>query len=449
MMMKTPLKTASKAAMGRTPIRPSPLARFTPGRMRPTPGRKWRSSIIKVMIPLALISIVLATKPNFSAHHLPEREDDLLSGDQLEFVTSSQKGGGAEAEAVAVEGSLDGRGADGLLGQQQQQQQQQQIQEEEKVVTATPVDFDSALQQLSYCETFECIKQAHTVLAGRSRFNFPHFFLIGWQKCATTSVNLNLRSHPEYLPSPVKESHYFTTCQHFWNHTNCMAHNTSHYIHEFLRLEDAVQSKLERVSVDASVDYAWKGGSIAPELYNLFPWIKLVVIMREPLSRLISYVRMYTQREHEIKGCLAGRSMFDCLQYHLDPKEANSNYSVPLESWFQYFPASQFHIIQFEELQEDPASVMRRLKEFLGMDPNLPKKELKNTNLRKSGGYKMTIEEYRRLLEQVRWDSERIASMVSEQGLGDKTKWLGRWEKVWDENLETCDDNGICVINSN
>lgn len=92
---------------------------------------------------------------------------------------------------------------------------------------------------------------------------------------------------------------------------------------------------------------------------------------------------------------------------------------------------------------------MRRLKEFLGMDPNLPKKELKNTNLRKSGGYKMTIEEYRRLLEQVRWDSERIASMVSEQGLGDKTKWLGRWEKVWDENLETCDDNGICVINSN
>ncbi|KAL4515680.1 hypothetical protein Ndes2437B_g07106 [Nannochloris sp. 'desiccata'] len=426
MMMKTPLKTASKAAMGRTPIRPSPLARFTPGRMRPTPGRKWRSSIIKVMIPLALISIVLATKPNFSAHHLPEREDDLLSGDQLEFVTSSQKGGGAEAEAVAVEGSLDGRGADGLLGQQQQQQQQQQIQEEEKVVTATPVDFDSALQQLSYCETFECIKQAHTVLAGRSRFNFPHFFLIGWQKCATTSVNLNLRSHPEYLPSPVKESHYFTTCQHFWNHTNCMAHNTSHYIHEFLRLEDAVQSKLERVSVDASVDYAWKGGSIAPELYNLFPWIKLVVIMREPLSRLISYVRMYTQREHEIKGCLAGRSMFDCLQYHLDPKEANSNYSVPLESWFQYFPASQFHIIQFEELQEDPASVMRRLKEFLGMDPNLPKKELKNTNLRKSGGYKMTIEEYRRLLEQVRWDSERIASMVSEQGLGDKTKWLGR-----------------------
>jgi hypothetical protein len=87
-----------------------------------------------------------------------------------------------------------------------------------------------------------------------------------------------------------------------------------------LRLEEAVASKLERVSVDASVDYAWKGGAIAPELYKLFPWIKLVIIMREPLSRLISYVRMYTQRAHEVKGCLEGRSMFDCLRYHLGKK---------------------------------------------------------------------------------------------------------------------------------
>ena len=252
-------------------------------------------------------------RPNFSAHHLHEKEDDLLSRDRLAFDTSSQR---------AVAAGVDGGGGGGdiktadLVGQQKQQQQQ--IQEEEKLNTNIPVvDFDTAVEQLSYCDTFECIKHAHTALAGRSRFNFPHFFLIGWQKCATTSVNLNLRSHPEYLPSPVKESHYFTTCQHYWHHQNCMAHNTSHYIQEFLRLEDAVKSKLERVSVDASVDYAWKGAAIAPELSTLFPWIKLVIIMREPLSRLISYVRMYTQRQHEVKGCLEGRSMFDCLQYHL------------------------------------------------------------------------------------------------------------------------------------
>ena len=96
-----------------------------------------------------------------------------------------------------------------------------------------------------------------------------------------------------------------------------MAHNTSHYIEEFFRRDDAVASNLEKVSLDASVDYAWKGGAIAPQLHKLFPWIKLVIIMREPLSRLVSYIRMYTQKGHAVKGCFEDRSMFDCLEYHL------------------------------------------------------------------------------------------------------------------------------------
>lgn len=228
-----------------------------------------------------------------------------------------------------------------------------------------------------------------------------------------------------------------------------MAHNTSHYISEFLRINDAVESRLEKISVDASVDYAWKGSALAPELHRLFPWIKLVIIMREPLSRLISYVRMYTQRGHEVKGCLGDRNMYDCLQYHLDANEANSNYSIPLEAWFDYFPPEQFHVIQFEELQVDPNAVVRRLKEFLGMDPDLPKRQLKNTNLRKSGGYNMTKDDYEGLLEQVQWDAERVASLLSSRGLADKVTWLSRWEKVWDENLETCDETGMCLINSN
>ena len=61
----------------------------------------------------------------------------------------------------------------------------------------------------------------------------------------------------------------------------------------------------------------------------------------------------------------------------------------------------------------------------------------------------MTREEYQGLLEQVRWDSEKVANMLETRGLADKSTWLSRWEKVWDENLETCDENGHCLINSN
>lgn len=175
---------------------------------------------------------------------------------------------------------------------------------------------DAPFDMLASCEDFECIQRVHTVTRGKTRFNFPHFFLIGWQKCATTSINLHLRAHPEYLPSVVKESHFFTVCRNFPAHHYCMAHNTSHYIRDFLKSKEAAASRLNKVSADASVDYAWRA-LLADEIRQLFPWIKIVVILREPISRLISYIRMYTQRNDPVKGCLGGRSMYDCLMYHL------------------------------------------------------------------------------------------------------------------------------------
>lgn len=182
-----------------------------------------------------------------------------------------------------------------------------------------------ALQQLRACTSLECIGKAHEKLAGKTKFNAPHYFLIGFQKCATTSVNNYLRGHPEYgiriafdrtlrpthllsiadlvvcslvryMPSVLKEAHYFTACTKSWNDTNCKANSTQDYIDNYLRISDAVDNGLMAATVDASVDYAWKGEDLAREIHNVFPWLKIVVMMREPISRVISYTRMWTQK---------------------------------------------------------------------------------------------------------------------------------------------------------
>lgn len=52
-------------------------------------------------------------------------------------------------------------------------------------------NFSPWLQQLSKCASFECLQAAHTAMLARPRpppFNFPHFYVIGWQKAATTSL---------------------------------------------------------------------------------------------------------------------------------------------------------------------------------------------------------------------------------------------------------------------
>lgn len=229
-----------------------------------------------------------------------------------------------------------------------------------------------------------------------------------------------------------------------------MAPNASVYIKAFLRSHEAVASKLTRVSADASVDYAWRA-DLAQVIHEAFPWVKIVMVLREPLSRLISYTRMYTERQDALKGCLNGRSMYACLRYvHLDPRGTNSNYSVPLEAWLRAFRREQVHIIQFEELQERPDEVAFRLKEFLGMDTSKPKKALYNTNARKvSGGYSMSREQYLDLVNQVRWDALHVAKLLSDGGFVNREVWMQRWEAVWRKNLEACSKIDGCLINSN
>lgn len=64
--------------------------------------------------------------------------------------------------------------------------------------------LDMLLQRLHQCKSFECLKTVQLELVGRARFNVPHFFLIGWQKCATSSIYNHLRRHPEFLAAPKK-----------------------------------------------------------------------------------------------------------------------------------------------------------------------------------------------------------------------------------------------------
>jgi len=160
-------------------------------------------------------------------------------------------------------------------------------------------DLKDVLGELAACTSVRCVIRAHDKIDGRTRFNLPHFFLIGWQKSATTSVNAHLRYHPQYLPGIKKEPHWFSVCQHNINAPHCEAKNETHYLRDFLRIKEAAASKLELVTLDASADYAQKGGVLARRLYRLFPWLKVVIMIREPISRVISYTRMHTQGEFD------------------------------------------------------------------------------------------------------------------------------------------------------
>ena len=336
---------------------------------------------------------------------------------------------------------------------EEKEEEQEEEEEEEEIVYGEEEqeDIAAALQVLGECEDFACVKDAHALIAGRTRFNFPHYFLAGWQKCATTSVNAYLRHHPQYLYGVLKESHWFSQCKQSLRHPNCHAANESQYMRDFLRLNEAVESGLEKVTFDASVDYARKGETLASEIYGLFPWIKIVLFVREPISRVISYSRMFTELGHDEKGCMDGSTLYECLQdFFEEGNPRTAHYDDAMEGWIKVFPKEQLRVIQFEELQEDPNRILHELKVFLGMDPDLPDIVLKNLNNRKAGGFPMRVEEYETLVGAARPHAERLLKMLDDAGLVDGKEWLGRWEYVWNRQLdEDCDKDGECLVNSN
>lgn len=68
------------------------------------------------------------------------------------------------------------------------------------------------------------------------------------------------------------------------------------------------------IDIFFSLRVVQRGEPLAREIRHLFPWVKVVMILREPISRLISYTRMYTERGNDpLKGCMPDQSLFDCL----------------------------------------------------------------------------------------------------------------------------------------
>jgi len=132
------------------------------------------------------------------------------------------------------------------------------------------------------------------------------------------------------------------------------------------------------------------------------------------------------------------------------PGHINSNYSEPLSGWLRTFPTRQIFVIQFEELQENPAKVLFDLKVFLGLDPEQPDRDFYNVNSRQARkGYPIKRGQYQRLVRMVKDDSQRVAEMLDQYGLANQEAWLARWRATWDNVLQTCDFGDNCEVDSN
>lgn len=193
----------------------------------------------------------------------------------------------------------------------------------------------------------------------------PGFICIGVQKGGTTALHRLLSHHPGLAMPRKKELHYFS-----YNY------------------DRGIEWYLSQWPLDSGLR-----GEITPyyifhpyapiRLKSLYPDIKLLILLRDPLERTLSQY-FHSRRlglepldielalvseEQRIRG--ADKYLANPGSRHQSHQEhsylSRSRYELQLNVWQHLFPAEQILILRSESLFNEPQKVWDRLQTFLGL----------------------------------------------------------------------------------
>jgi len=195
----------------------------------------------------------------------------------------------------------------------------------------------------------------------------PDFFVISPPKTGSTWLNSNLSLHPEIFTPRAKELKYFS---HFWQNYNIDVYS------------DFFEAGLEKVKGDVSPSYSILPDKAIATIRNYFPDLKLILLMREPTDRAWSQAKhncRYGEANFEgFKGDVADIPHASFLENfnHLWSL-AYGDYLGILERWLVHFPAKNFFLGFFEEIEKNPKNLLSDIFKFLGVKNDLDWEEFR------------------------------------------------------------------------
>ncbi|MCB1405283.1 MAG: sulfotransferase [Rhodobacteraceae bacterium] len=195
-----------------------------------------------------------------------------------------------------------------------------------------------------------------------TRASATDILCIGAQRSMTSWLHRVMSAHPQTwafpnfgpVTSTSKEAHYWD-----WNH-----HRGADWYRVLMRpLEDS------RHSLDFTPDYAFLNDDQIGECHRLNPTAKVVYILRDPLARAVSALRMHTvwasQNAAPDKLTLRyGQQFLDrCKHARLQEHGA---YVANIRRWRRRYP--DLLVLSFEDLRADPLAGMQAILAHCALD---------------------------------------------------------------------------------
>ena len=252
----------------------------------------------------------------------------------------------------------------------------------------------------------------------KSLMCLPYFYIAGFPKCATTSLDRAFKQHPQIVAPINKEPHWWTRVDSLSTVGNSTQDYAMFYVWTYFSFFNEACSKIETagdgnlVTYDGSQSLLWDSNffqdgqdycAMPAVLSRVQPKAKFIVIMRNPTARLFSHyiwsfkyhygevmewpdeIRQNVSRSFhsavvsvvsKFKECLKRLSLFECtygfkstskqkLGSRVDYKFSIGLYYVHIKKWLQFFPREQFLFLRMEDMITNFTSAMVKMLDFL------------------------------------------------------------------------------------
>lgn len=235
------------------------------------------------------------------------------------------------------------------------------------------------------------------------------FIGVGAQKCASTWLHDVLAGHPQLaLPSPAKEIDFFSYHYDF---------GFQWYERGFDRVEHTV------LAGEVSPSY-FHGHGVAERVAQYNPKMRIILIVRDPISRAIS------NHKHEVRiGHLRGPDRSFEFGLRNNPSYVEQGlYAKHFKEWLKWFSRDQIFVKSVEDVVTDADATLRQVCRFLDVDDdytsNLTHARSNESYLNRSRKFDQSKDAVRRLFRSLGLSG--VWKAIGDSGLRDGYRRLNR-----------------------
>ena len=255
----------------------------------------------------------------------------------------------------------------------------------------------------------------------------PDFYILGGQKCGTTSMFMYLTKHPAILSPNAKDIRFFD--KYFfkgvnWYRVNFPTKST----------KSSLSKNFKRVLTGEATERYLDHPHAADRIKQVTPKAKFIILLRNPIERSYSHYTMIARRNaesltfekaiQEKKDRIVSlyQKMIDDPGYYSDIYFRHGYlhrgiYVDKIKHWMEVFPKEQFLIIQSEEFFKDPSKIYNQVLDFLEVE-NFDLDQYEQFRKQDYSESKLPVDTHKKLADYFKSHNQRLYEF-----LGRKFDW--------------------------